>query len=275
MLYCFAKAPLLALAFVVGTSATAPAWEMDGQEVDVELVLAVDVSLSVTPREMEVQRRGYAEAITSNEVMTAVRAGLLGSIAVTYVEWAGGASQRTVIDWTLIETPDDAQAFADVLLNSPPSSLRRTSISNALIYAADTFDGNGFEGLRKVIDISGDGPNNSGGPVVQARNEVTSRGIVINGLPLMTREGYGGRWDLEDLDVYYEDCVIGGPGAFVIPVTEWSEFATAVRRKLVMEIAGLVPRAEARIILASEPAPYDCLIGERIWDTTRPISGTP
>jgi len=290
-------APLVALALL--RPLPAPAWEIDGTEVDVELVLAVDVSLSVTPREIEIQRRGYAEAITSPDVMEAVRAGLLGRIAISYMEWAGSGSQRSVIGWTLIETEQDAHAFAQKLLSAPGGTLRRTSISEALAYAAATFDDNGFEGLRKVIDISGDGPNNSGGPVVQARDAALARGITINGLPLMTQEGYGGRWDLEDLDLYYNDCVIGGPGSFVIPVVSWSAFADAVRRKLVMEIADLGPRhgrdrgrdhaarprpgydwesEAAQVTRASNPARarYDCLVGEKIWERSlRRYQGTP
>ena len=268
-------APLIAL---VLAARPAPAWEIDGTEVDVELVLAVDVSLSVTPRELDIQRRGYAEAIASPEVMTAIRAGLLGRVAVTYIEWAGAGAQRILVDWTLIEREADARAFAERLRTAPGSSLRRTSISDALSFAAGLFDGNGYTGLRRVIDVSGDGPNNSGRPVVQARDAALARGIVINGLPLMTREGYGGRWDLEDLDLYYTDCVIGGPGAFVIPVTSWDAFAGAVRRKLVLEIAGRAPAAQPRIWRTSNPAPggYDCLIGEKIWNRTfRDGAGTP
>jgi len=264
----FATFVLAALLALVLLPRSAPAWEMEGMEVDVELVLAVDVSLSVTPRELDIQRRGYAEAITSPEVMSAVRAGLLGRVAVTYVEWAGHGAQRRLIDWTLIEGEGDAAAFADSLLAAPGASLRRTSISNALSFSARLFEDNGFVGLRQVIDVSGDGPNNSGRPVVQARDEALAAGIVINGLPLMTSEGYGGRWDLPDLDLYYADCVVGGPGAFVIPVRSWDEFAGAVRRKLVLEIAGLTPPRPARIWRASNPAPggYDCMIGEKIWD---------
>ena len=263
-----AQLTLLLSIFVLLGPRPAAGWEIDGQEVDVELVLAVDISLSVTPRELQIQRRGYAEAITSPQVLAAVRSGLLGRIAVTYVEWAGEGAQRTLIDWTMIESEADAQAFADTLLEAPGSSLRRTSISNALSYSVRLFDENGFTGLRRVIDISGDGPNNAGRPVVQARDAAVSQGIVINGLPLMTHEGFGGRWDLEDLDLYYTDCVIGGPGAFVIPVRGWDEFANAVQRKLVLEIAGLTPPAEPRVWHASAPAPggYDCLIGEKIWD---------
>jgi len=263
-----------------GASAPAPEAPPGPMEVDVELVLAVDASLSITPREMDIQRRGYAEAILSPEVMAAVTGGLLGRVAITYMEWAGAGSQRTVIDWTVIASPADARAFAARLLDAPGQPLRRTSISGALDHAVASFEGNGFAGLRRVIDISGDGPNNSGGPVTRARDAALARGIVINGLPLMTREGVGGRWHLDDLDRYYTDCIIGGPGAFVIPVTDWDGFAVAVRRKLVMELAGLSPApapprrdGQARLWrigaaqAAPHPEPYDCLIGEKIWDS--------
>jgi len=260
---------LLALAVALFATA-APAWEPDAMEVDVELVLAVDVSRSITPNEMEIQRRGYAEAIMSDEVMTAVRAGLIGRIAVTYIEWAGDYTQRTVIDWTLIQTEADARAFAEILTSGLDGAMRRTSISGALIAASRAFEDNGFDGLRRVIDISGDGPNNQGRPVLVARNQVLAQGIVINGLPLMTREGMGGRWHLEDLDVYYRECVIGGPGAFVIPVTEWDQFAAAVRRKLVLELVDAGP-----MTVQAEPQGYDCLIGEKIWEQNRRYWGMP
>jgi hypothetical protein len=268
----------LLLALVLGAPAPAPAWESAGTEVDVELVLAVDVSLSVSARELDIQRRGYAEAITSPQVMAAVAGGLLGRIAVPYVEWAGRTSQRTVIDWTLIETQADARAFAARLLERPGATRRRTSISAALLHAARSFDDNRFAGLRRVIDVSGDGPNNAGRPVLRARDAVLARGIVINGLPLMTREGFGGRWDIDDLDLYYTDCVVGGPGAFVIPVRDWDAFAGAVRRKLVLEIAGRAPRAEPAPVPASTAPPRrtDCLIGEKIWERNRMrFDGTP
>jgi len=134
-------------------------------------------------------------------------------------------------------------------------------------FAAKRFDGNGFASLRQVIDVSGDGPNNQGRPVEPARDEVLAKGIVINGLPLMTREGMGSQWHLDDLDEYYRHCVIGGPGAFVIPVLEWSQFPQAVRRKLVLELAQQrqVPPARANLIRVGSPE-YDCLIGEKIWD---------
>ncbi len=229
-------------------------------EVDIELVLAVDVSRSMTERELEIQRRGYAEALVSDEVLAAITGGFLGRVALVYLEWAG--SQRVVVDWTLVAGEEDARRFASQLTAKFDPSLRRTSISGALDYASTLFDGNGFTSLRRVIDVSGDGPNNQGRRVDTARDQAVARGIVINGLPLMTREGMGAQWHLDDLDEYYRHCVIGGPAAFVIPVLEWRHFPDAVRAKLVLEIAGVVQPHGARIVAA---AGYDCLIGEKIW----------
>jgi hypothetical protein len=207
----------------------------------------------------------------SDEVLSAIAQGFTGRIAVSYLEWAGSGSTRLVVDWTLIEGRDDAERVAEALLAHRPSGLRRTSISGGIDAAARLFADNGFASFRQVIDISGDGPNNHGGPVVASRDAAVAQGIVINGLPLMTSDGYNGMWHLEDLDIYYLNCVIGGPGAFVIPVRDWSEFPAAVRRKLVLEIAGLPATAVARAVPASAatPAAYDCLIGERVWERGR------
>ncbi len=256
---------LLHAAALLSVLATPPA--AAETEVDIELVLAVDVSRSMSPYELEIQRRGYAEALTSDEVLGAIGEGFLGRIALTYVEWAGSGSTRTIVDWTLIETREDARAFAERLTAEFRPSLRRTSISGALLFSARLFDDNGFTAFRRVIDVSGDGPNNHGGPVLDARDRTVAEGIVINGLPLMTRDGFGGMWHLDDLDQYYLNCVIGGPGAFVIPVYDWSQFAAAVRRKLVLEIAGLPPRIVPAQMAA--PSTYDCLIGEKIWERNR------
>ncbi|KMW57553.1 vWFA-like protein with metal ion dependent adhesion motif (MIDAS) [Candidatus Rhodobacter oscarellae] len=238
--------------------------QADGIEVDLELVLMVDVSRSMTERELEIQRRGYAEALQSDAVYAAVKSGLLQRVAMTYVEWAG--TQRVVVDWRVLETRDDLAAFANTLTAEFNPALRRTSISGALLYGAETIRTNPYEGLRRVIDVSGDGPNNQGRPVRRARDTVLAQGIVINGLPLMTREGMGAQWHLDDLDRYYEACVIGGPGSFVIPVLDWDDFAEAVRRKLVLEMVSRP--ATAQIIPAQQlqPRAYDCLIGEKIWE---------
>ncbi|MEM8794034.1 MAG: DUF1194 domain-containing protein [Pseudomonadota bacterium] len=231
--------------------------------VDVELILAVDVSRSMTARELEIQRRGYAEALVSDEVVQAITlGGLHGKVALTYVEWAGSYSQRVIVDWTLVESREGLEAFAAKLTANFNTSLRRTSISGIIDYSIPRFEENGFKGMRRVIDISGDGPNNDGRAVLSARADAASRGITINGLPLMTQEGLGSQWHLDDLDEYYRHCVITGPAAFVIPVREWQDFPDAVRQKLILELAGLKPK-EARVERVSG---YDCLIGEKIWD---------
>ena len=242
-------------------------------EVDVELFLAVDVSRSMQPYELEIQRRGYAAALQSSEVQAAITGGLLGRVAITYVEWAGSYDQREIVPWTLIATPEDARHVANQISAHFDQAMRRTSISGALLHAADSIDANGFTGLRKVIDVSGDGPNNMGQPVTDARDTVLSRGITINGLPLMTQDsGLMARWNIPDLDTYYTACVIGGAGAFVVPVTDWAEFEDAVRRKLVLEIAGMQPD---RVWKAQAQAPYNCLIGEEIWERNRDIFAVP
>jgi hypothetical protein len=275
---------MLRLASLLGLLAFAPPafaemepYDPSSVEVDVELLLLVDVSRSMTPNELEIQRRGYAEALVSSEVLKAINSGMLGHVAVAYVEWAGVYSQRVVQDWAIIRTQEDADAFAAAISAHVSPGMRRTSISSALRSGAAYFRDTGFTGLRRVIDISGDGPNNDGGPVLAARDDVIAAGITINGLPLMTREGMGGMWTIEALDQYYTDCVVGGPGHFVVPVLDWSEFAAAVRKKLVLEIAGLAPEPEpgpiidlapgARVVPAQGTS--DCLIGEKIWERYR------
>lgn len=239
------------------------------REVDVELVLAVDVSRSMSPAELELQRRGYAEALGSDEVIKAIQSGLLGRIALTYVEWAGAGNQRVIVPWTEVSTPRQAQDIATQISSFFDDSLRRTSISSALRYAADSIETNGFEGLRRVIDISGDGANNMGIPVRAARDEVVARGITINGLPLVTPDIMSEMWGIPDLDVYYTQCVIGGPGAFVLPVRDWSDFPAAIKRKMVLEIAAAPQAAPATVIKAQASEPYDCLVGEKLWERNR------
>ena len=248
-------------------------WADDRLEVDVELFLAVDLSRSMTPYEIEIQRRGYAEALASDAVWAAIDSGLIGQIAVTYVEWAGEYAQRVIVPWTLIDSREDARGVAHVIHTGPGDGMRRTSISGALLYAADSIERNSFHGLRRVIDISGDGPNNQGRPVTRARDHVLEKGIIINGLPLMTRDEMSRVWDIPDLDEYYRRCVIGGPGAFVIPVLDWAQFADAVKRKLVLEISGITPRViPAQRRIAPE---YDCLKGEKLWEKNRPLFDLP
>lgn len=239
----------------------------DGVDVDLELVLMVDVSRSMTERELDIQRRGYAEALQSADVFAAVQAGLLQRIALSYVEWAG--TQEVIVQWRLLETREDLLAFAEAISPNFHPGLRRTSISEALVFAQNHIADNDYEGLRKVVDISGDGPNNQGRPVTRARDLALADGLIINGLPLMTQEGLGSQWHLERLDLYYQNCVIGGPGAFVIPVYDWEDFAEAVRRKLVLEIAGDLPEATIVPVQFTPVDPLDCRAGEKMLEQRR------
>lgn len=236
-------------------------------EVDLELVLMVDVSRSMTQRELEIQRRGYAEALRSDAVFAALQSGLLQTVAVTYVEWAG--TQEVVIDWRVLQTRADLDAFAEILTSRFDPALRRTSISEALIFGADLIETNIYKSLRRVIDVSGDGPNNQGRTVTVARDAVLAKGITINGLPLLTREGMDSAWHLEGLDIYYQSCVIGGPGSFVIPVFDWDDFADAVQRKLVLEMVSRPSQATIIPAQAKPRDPTDCRIGEKIWQERR------
>ncbi|MEO1745959.1 MAG: DUF1194 domain-containing protein, partial [Pseudomonadota bacterium] len=155
------------------------------EQVDVELVLAVDVSGSMSTDELRIQRRGYVEAFQSTEVHNAIADGLLGSIAVIYVEWARADLKKVIVPWTRIETAADALAFSDRLAAAEIGNMRNTSITGALVFGAAQIETNAYDGLRKVIDISGDGPNNQGGLVTNARDAVISKGVVINGLPIV------------------------------------------------------------------------------------------
>ncbi|MBO6637278.1 MAG: DUF1194 domain-containing protein [Roseitalea sp.] len=244
-------------------------WAQDRQ-VDVELVLAVDVSGSMRDHELALQRRGYAEAFRTKAVHDAIAGGLIGEVAVTYVEWARVDLQRVIVPWTVIGDAEGAHAFADRLEQAPIANMRNTSITGAILYGIAAIEENAYEGLRRVIDISGDGPNNQGGRVDVARDEAIDRGIVINGLPIMAEPWMGGLgFNISGLDVYYRDCVIGGPGAFLLPVRDWDEFPEAVRRKIVLELAGKTPAitesaGQAMPVHLINDGPVDCTIGERL-----------
>lgn len=241
------------------------------EQVDVALVLAVDVSRSMSPEELQIQRQGYAAAIASPEVVRAIEMGVHGRIGLMMFEWANESHAREIVPWSVVETAADARDFADKVLADTTYGQRRTSISGAIRHASALLDEVPFEAGRLVIDISGDGPNNQGTPVTLARDAAVERGHIINGLPLMTKGGIGFQFNIPDLDEYYRRCVIGGPTSFVIPVVEWAQFPDAVRRKLILEIGGRMPREPARIIKAqiTFDAPYDCLVGEKIWRRLR------
>jgi hypothetical protein len=233
--------------------------------VDLELVLAVDVSLSMDLDEQRLQRDGYITAFRDGEVQKAITSGPHGRIAVTYMEWAGPSVQNVVVPWTIIDGSAAAQALADKLEAQPISRARMTSISQGLVFAAQLFDSSGVKGIRRVIDVSGDGPNNAGPLVTLVRDQVVAQGIAINGLPILLKKP-ASFFDIADLDVYYRECVIGGAGAFMIPVRERFEFKTATRRKLLLEIAG--GDQPALLIPAQLREPVsggDCTVGEQQW----------
>jgi Protein of unknown function (DUF1194) len=232
--------------------------------VNVELVIAVDVSYSMDMDELAIQREGYAQALVSKDFLQALRASPAGKVAVTYFEWSMSGDERIIVPWRVIEGPESADAVATEIMKTPIRRGSSTSISGAINFAVQLFEQNPYRGLRRVIDISGDGPNNDGPPVTGARDAALAKGIVINGLPIMVKEPSFLTTDIENLDLYYEDCVIGGPGAFIMTIKDREKFQEAIRAKLVREVAGFTP--ERRIVAAAEKEPrVPCLIGERKW----------
>ena len=233
--------------------------------VDLELVIAVDVSLSMDLDEQRLQREGYIAAFRDPELHKAIAAGAHGRIAVVYMEWAGPTWQSATIPWTVIDSPAAARAFADRLEAQSITRERWTSISSALQFAKALLAKSGVRGVRRVIDVSGDGPNNSGPPVLPVRDQLVAEGIVINGLPIMLKIAQPSFYDIHDLDRYYANCVIGGAGAFMVPVKHAAELKEAIRRKLLLEISGLAAPPHVVPVQAAPPESYDCLIGERRW----------
>lgn len=249
----------------------APAQAQDIQ-VDLELVLAIDVSQSVDAREGRLQRDGYVRAFRDPRIAEVIRNGQYGRIAVTYMEWAGAGLWQTTVPWQVIGSPAEALAFANVLEETPVARGSGTSISSAIFFGSTMFGGNRIASARRVIDISGDGPNSSGPLVTLARDEAVAAGITINGVAINDREITN--FSLPDLDVYYEECVIGGPGAFVLAADGFESFAEAILRKMILEIADVAPERPARIERAqflggparAKPQKYGpaCDIGERM-----------
>lgn len=244
-------AMLLSLSGATASAAGAP-------QVDVALVLAVDMSGSMDFEEARVQRMGYVEALRHPDFINAVTAGLNGRIALSYFEWAGSVNEPSLVDWRVIENAADAAAFADQLAAKPVQTRRGTSISNAIIFASRLIAASPYDAMRRVIDISGDGPNNLGPPVDPARDAAVDDGIVINGLAIIIRpSGSSG-----SLDRYYADCVIGGPGSFVLPVRRSEDFAVAIRQKLVLEVSR--HHYGWHIVPAQAAPATDCMIGEKL-----------
>ncbi|RYJ01282.1 MAG: DUF1194 domain-containing protein [Acetobacteraceae bacterium] len=203
------------------------------------LVLAVDVSRSVDEDEARLQREGYRNAVSDPAVVEAIRGGMIGAVGLAYVEWAGAEYQRLVLPWLRIASAADATAWSERLAEAPRASLSWTSISGALDFSLRMLNEAPFEATRRVIDVSGDGVNNSGGAVDVARDRVVAEGITINGLPIVNDRPTFGRMPSVPLDDYYRDNVIGGPGAFVVVAEDFNSFGNAVKRKLIREIAAL------------------------------------
>src|SRR5262249_30939041 len=223
--------------------------------VDTELVIAVDVSNSMDPEEQALQREGYILGLTSPEFVSALRSGMNGRIAITYFEWAGLYDQKIILPWRMVDGAATAEAVATEIARAPYRRAPRTSIYGALQFAKPLFDSSGYAGLRRVIDVSGDGVNNMGPSVTLMRDEVLEANITINGLPILLQRQYGFSADA-NLDIYYEDCVIGGPASFMIPIHEREQFKEATRTKLVLEIAGRTPKAPVVPVQARRPRVY-------------------
>ena len=241
--------------FALVSAFAGPATAQVETEVDLALVLAVDVSRSMDPDEQQLQRDGFVEAFRSPLVHDAIRSGMLGRIAVTYMEWSGENDQQVVMPWRILEGPDSANAFAERLSQAPIGRIFQTSIAGAIDFSANLLAKSGVAPARRVIDISGDGPNSSGRMVTLARDEAVAKGIVINGLPIMLKRptGFG---DMENLDEYYQDCVIGGPASFMVPIRDKQQFAEAIRSKIIREIAGREP--EPTVQKAQAKPSIDC-----------------
>jgi Protein of unknown function (DUF1194) len=244
-------AALVAQPFIAGAA-------FAGQPVDLELILAIDVSGSIDPDEARLQRRGYEQALVSAEVIQAIKAGATGRIAVAYAEWAGLGYYKVVVDWTLVDGLESAKAFVGRLAAQPITTAHRTSVSGAIDQSVPLFAANDYDATRRVIDISGDGANNYGRLVTDARDAAVKQGITINGLPIMGDPNGVSQPSNPDLDLFYRDCVIGGPGAFYVVARGFDDFARAVRKKLILEVAGRTP---------DDDRPTQAMLGgpERLW----------
>lgn len=230
LVWLFSAVALLAIAM--------PAHRAAAEPVDLLLVFAADGSGSIDDDELALQRRGWGEALTSPEVLAGIRAGLIGRIAVAYMEWGGPQSQVLIVDWHVVSDLPTAQAFADMLAVRPRGAFGYNSISNAIDFSVKLVETAPHEGVRKVIDISGDGPNIGGRPLADARADALAKGFTINALAILRAGGRAVTGTGETLEDYYGRAVIGGPGAFVEVANESKPFALAARRKLLSEIAG-------------------------------------
>ncbi|MCZ8187121.1 MAG: DUF1194 domain-containing protein [Beijerinckiaceae bacterium] len=236
-------------------------WPVTGTEVDVALVLAVDISYSMDLEELALQREGYIAALTSPVVLEAIRKGMIGRIGVTYIEWAGLSTRNVIVDWKIIDSEASARAVAAEIAAAPVRRARRTSITGAIDFSMDRLQEAPLRPLRRVIDISGDGPNNEGGLVTRSRDRAVANGVVINGLPIQIKRSYSSNFDIEGLDDYYADCVIGGPGSFLVTIEDKDQFRDAIRTKILREVA----QSTMSDAGPARPGRADCTVGERQW----------
>lgn len=220
-------------------------------KVDLALVLAVDASRSIDAFEYDLQRKGYAQAFAHPAVIKAITSGEHRRVAVTYVEWSAEGQQAVLVGWTVIDGAEAAQRFSKALLTVPRRYFDATSVSGAIDFSVSLFPGAGAEATRRVIDISGDGPNNRGRRSEAARDDAVKAGITINGLAIVNDRPSRPPWPEEAVDKHYREKVIGGPGAFVMVVKGFEAFALGIRQKLVREIAGREPGSG----LAAVPVP--------------------
>lgn len=231
---------LLAAALAAPLALTRRAGAAEPEPVDVELVLAVDVSRSVDADEMEMQLRGYAAAFRDPKLIEGIAGGPLGQIAVTLFTWSDWHIQEHLVPWMKIDGAAAAECVAASIDAAPRRTWLYTSISGAMDFAAGLF-GRGYEGTRRVVDISGDGVHNSGRPVADARRDILDKGIVLNGLAVLDRQPQPWMAGLPPLDEYFRSEVIGGPGAFLMVAEGYAAFEQAVKRKIIREIAAAPP----------------------------------
>ncbi len=226
------------LSAVAALLLAAPSQAQDAA-VDLALILAVDVSMSIDEGEAGVQRIGYIHALRDERVAEAIRSGPIGRIAITYMEWSSIYHQRVVVPWRVVSDLQSARAFAAELDEAALKSGSTTSISGGIDFAVKLFEDSGYEATRRVIDISGDGYSDYGRPPVEARDDAMAKEITINGLAIMNKRADWKQASPEDLDQYYRDNVIGGPGSFYIAVRSLNDFSQSVLQKLILEIASL------------------------------------
>jgi hypothetical protein len=209
--------------------------------VDLALVLVTDVSRSIDDSEFQLEKEGYTAAFRNQQVIGAIKSGAIGAIAVAYVEFAGAYEVRTVLDWTLIRDEASAYAFADQMKAAPRSFRGRTAISSGIDHAIQMLAETSYEATRRVIDVCGDGTNNAGRPIAEARDDALKAGAVINGLAIINDHPvswtYAHVQPPGGLPKYYRENVTGGPGSFVLEVHDFRTFGEAMTRKLIAEIA--------------------------------------